>query len=352
MPAAPLVGAVTTRPPEAFSSFTASAHSGHPVQRPRAGRRRVRKRPARAISSRVQVGGPPPDLEPARQHARGRAAVADALDHHPPDPQQAGPDLGLGPACALVGQHHVADREVVVGADVRAARSPVRNGYGTGVGSGMSSGLARAVVVQDEAAADGVVGALADQARRRAYAVKVMPLGWKGSERRRCRIRSLSGRTPIWWVPASRIRPDSSDLGGPERTGVGVDGLGILALQPPEHGVVAAVPVPGGAEGAEELRAVRGWCRSSRPPSASDAGEPAGRPHRADRVRAGRADADAEQVEDADRHRPVCSLVGRTKSESPAGSYPAGPGCLSFSLGRCAPKRSDTPSASIIPTRR
>ena len=27
MPAAPLVGAVTTRPPDAFSSFTASAHT-------------------------------------------------------------------------------------------------------------------------------------------------------------------------------------------------------------------------------------------------------------------------------------------------------------------------------------
>ena len=27
MPAAPLVGAVTTRPPDAFSSLTASAHS-------------------------------------------------------------------------------------------------------------------------------------------------------------------------------------------------------------------------------------------------------------------------------------------------------------------------------------
>ena len=43
--------------------------------------------------------------------------------------------------------------------------------------------------------------------------------------------------------------------------------------------------------------------RSSRPSSASDVREARRRPHRADGVRTGRADADAEQVEHADRHR-------------------------------------------------
>ena len=159
MPAAPLVGAVTTRPPEAFSSLTASAH-------------RVTQSSARSGSTPgsepgvgdqpgVQVRRPPPHLEPARQHARGGAAVLDALLHHPPDRGQPGADLGLGPAGALVGQRHLADLQAVLGADVEQLDpGPERVGHRGRVG--LQLRLARPVVVEDEAAADGVVGALAD----------------------------------------------------------------------------------------------------------------------------------------------------------------------------------------------
>ena len=92
------------------------------------------------------------------------------------------------------------------------------------------------------------------------------------------------------------------DLGDPEGTEAGVDGLRVLALQAPEHRLVAAVTVSGGAEGAEQL-----GLDPDGPVEELVGGqpldEPTGGPHRADRVGAGRADADAEQVERADGHR-------------------------------------------------
>ena len=107
IPAAPLVGAVTTRPPAAFSSFTASAQ------------RLTQSMVASGSSSAAReqlalpIGGAALDLEAARQHAVGRHAARDAGLHHVPDLEQSGIDLGVTAPMALVGAHHLRDRKAM-----------------------------------------------------------------------------------------------------------------------------------------------------------------------------------------------------------------------------------------------
>jgi hypothetical protein len=69
-----------------------------------------------------------------------------------------------------------------------------------------------------------------------------------------------------------------------------------VTLEAEEYGLRRAVPVPGGPERPEHLGPNRGHVIVS----GQMAGEEAGRPHRSHGVRAGRADADGEQIEDGD----------------------------------------------------
>ncbi|MNN08844.1 hypothetical protein D3C81_1217100 [compost metagenome] len=64
----------------------------------------------------VQCGCPAFDLEPARQDTLVPVAGCDAILHYLPDPQQARTRFGLGAPGRLVGQHHLAHREVMCGA--------------------------------------------------------------------------------------------------------------------------------------------------------------------------------------------------------------------------------------------
>jgi hypothetical protein len=85
------------------------------------------------------------------------------------------------------------------------------------------------------------------------------------------------------------------------RPSSGVDRLRLLALQAQDHRLVAAVADAGGAERAEQL----GLDRHHRLKLARRLEPLRKQPRRAHgphRVRGGRADADLEQVKDADRH--------------------------------------------------
>ena len=82
MPAAPLVGAVTTRPPAAFSSFTAIAH--RLTQSSTVSGSRVAAS-GFALSSRKELRCAPGDLEPAGQYAVTPTAPLDAGLHGLPD---------------------------------------------------------------------------------------------------------------------------------------------------------------------------------------------------------------------------------------------------------------------------
>jgi hypothetical protein len=86
-----------------------------------------------------------------------------------------------------------------------------------------------------------------------------------------------------------------------------VDRVGRIALQPEQHGLVAAMALAGGAQRAEQLDPHVGH------PLQQALGlqpqrEQSRRPHRADRVRARGADADLEEVEGADRHAVTLAL--------------------------------------------
>ena len=90
---------------------------------------------------------------------------------------------------------------------------------------------------------------------------------------------------------------------------------GHLAEQTQDHRLDAAVTVAGGTERAEQLGADGpARPRAARPPRARS--RTSCRPHRADRVRAGRSDADGEEVEDAQRHEGLL-LVLRAGVDDP-----------------------------------
>ena len=87
----------------------------------------------------------------------------------------------------------------------------------------------------------------------------------------------------------------------PPRNAIDVDGLGLLTLEAEHHGLVGAVAATGRAE-----RAVQMYRQVPDPVKYAHllqfGRKQARSPHRADGMRAGGADTDREQVENADRH--------------------------------------------------
>ena len=156
IPAAPLVGAVTTRPPAAFSSFTAIAYSvTQSIARSGSARARRRLGPS-APAARAHGAGPS-----ARRAGCPRvAAVLDALLHDPQMSQQPAADLGLGaPGASFSSMSPLIDMPV---------SATVREQLVAACGRDRATGWRRttirsapaAVLVDHETAADRVVGLL------------------------------------------------------------------------------------------------------------------------------------------------------------------------------------------------
>ena len=80
-----------------------------------------------------------------------------------------------------------------------------------------------------------------------------------------------------------------------------IDVLRGLSLEPEQHGLVGAVPAAGGAQGAEQLAPDAGGARQQLV-ALQGLDEAQGGAHRSHGVGAGWADADGEQVEDAEAH--------------------------------------------------
>ena len=199
MPAAPLVGAVTMRPPDAFCSLTAMAarlsQSIAWAGSPGAPQAFVdRRRPARRTRRRAGEG------------AAGAAARVDALPHDPPDLHQPGAHLGLVADDGLVGEHQLGDRRARWSRSGRAARRRSRRGSG-----GACVGLRVSVLVvgEHEAAADRVVRLLRDH----------RALGVDGGEPQRVGVAGV-------------------DDAGEQRDGVVVEGDGVPARE--QHLAVGA----------------------------------------------------------------------------------------------------------------
>jgi hypothetical protein len=95
--------------------------------------------------------------------------------------------------------------------------------------------------------------------------------------------------------------PARPDRGHPRRDAVDIHGVRLLALEAQQDGHVRGVAAARRTQRAVELGPHAGHALEHARP-VQPVRERGGRPHRPDRVRAGRADADLEQVERADRH--------------------------------------------------
>ena len=104
MPAAPLVGAVTTRPPAAFSSLTAIAYRLTWCSASCGRSLRVFRIPA--STARHSVGGAAFYIQAARQLAGRDETVGDAVAHHLPDLSRPASSRLRRHASALVGAQH------------------------------------------------------------------------------------------------------------------------------------------------------------------------------------------------------------------------------------------------------
>ena len=108
MPAAPLVGAVTTRPPDAFSSFTASAN-----RLTQSSTRSGSVTKCSSLSVRVQFRGAAAHLQPTGQRAVVLTAAPHTVLHGVPDLGQPGrARRRVTTPGQLVGQHHATDRQL------------------------------------------------------------------------------------------------------------------------------------------------------------------------------------------------------------------------------------------------
>ena len=137
MPAAPLVGAVTTRPPEAFSSLTASAHSvtqsrarsGSTAGKSPVSVTRLRWRSAARRRTLSPPGSTPGVEQPCLMHS----AITDQIRSSPDRTSASGLRAhSLASATSLT--------DSPWSRQSWSSSVPVRNGYGTGVGSGRKVG--------------------------------------------------------------------------------------------------------------------------------------------------------------------------------------------------------------------
>jgi hypothetical protein len=157
----------------------------------------------------------------------------------------------------------------------------------------------RFTLLHNEAAADGVVslyvGAAGVQGCRERQAVGVERQAGVGVEDDVLRRPELDGSRPAQAKPLRRH--DRLDL----RVELGhVAGDRVLTREAQQHGEVCAVPAPGLGQRAEQVGAdAQDPVKDVEVAAARE--EALRRPPRAERVRAGRPDADFEDVEDADR---------------------------------------------------
>ncbi len=207
---------------------------------------------------------------------------------------------------SLVREHHPAHRQTArctVRHQFRGRRERVPDDRVVG----LDAVRARRRLVDDESAADGVVRALAQYLAGRAVGAEPHAVRVVRQRRAAVQHQIVVGERDL--VLADQVDPPGGPHGrNPVADRGRVDGFRRLALEAEDHGPVAAVSVAGGAERSEQLGA--------HPAHAFEqvvidqaGGEGACGTHRPHGVRAGRPDADREQVEDTDGHEPIMRLV-------------------------------------------
>ena len=203
IPAAPLVGAVTTRPPAAFSSLTASAHRvTHSMARSGS-----RGSPSR-VSCWCNASCPAPYLSAPGSTPARPAAAGHAVLHHLPDPQQAVPGFLFRSPDRLVREHDFADRQPGrgdVGKKLRTGQERIghRGGVDHDGGGRSRPRRGRSRLRQRSIPCGAAWVPSSSRARNR------MPLVWNSSRSRRCRTMSSSTEKAIGRPPGRSSLPVS-----------------------------------------------------------------------------------------------------------------------------------------------
>ena len=190
MPAAPLVGAVTTRRPAAFSSFTASAnapsHSPGSSRRPSASAASSCSRIADARRFTCRSPGSTPSVcRPASTHA----AIVSQIASRP-----AAISSSVRSACSLIRAASAIVMPRSSQSSISASALAKSSGYACAC-----TPEVRLAVAPDESAADGVVGLAEDQAGIAALGAAPSTPG--------TRSRSTAPRRPVRHRPGSRRSP-------------------------------------------------------------------------------------------------------------------------------------------------
>ncbi len=253
----------------------------------------------------VQRRGAPRQVQRARQLPPARTAPAHGGGHGLPDVQQAAPYLGGAVPVLFVGQgegRHRQARGLAVRQQLGAGAVGVgQAGAGAqGVGRGLVGHVehARAVFVHHEATADRVVHAPQQGRAVRTKGMELHAVGVVGqafaphqqvrARHERQRVAAQQGKLPAG--------VDGVD-GGADL--VGVDLLGQVPGQAQQHGPVGAVAHARGGERAEQLH-LQPLHGGQQAQCVKLAGELARSDHGAHGVGARGADADLEQIEDAE----------------------------------------------------
>ncbi|MNF80051.1 hypothetical protein D3C84_622840 [compost metagenome] len=265
----------------------------HPVQHGQ----RVAQRGLRVLAQLpVQRRRAPLDLQATGQNTFVATTGVDAVLHHLPDFQQAGAGFRFRAPGAFVGQHHLADGQTVGAAMTQQVLGAFeREGQGRGVFDDAVG--AGGVFVDHKATAHRVVLAAADLQAGGIKGAKDHAIGVIGQ-------RLADHRQVEFFIEFDRVLTEQVQASGAAdivQAGgyvLGVHGVRVFTFQAQQYRLVAAVAFAGGAERAVELDFDAGGVLEQVLPT--QAFDKACRgAHRANRVGAGGADANLEQVEHA-----------------------------------------------------
>ncbi|MCY1176294.1 hypothetical protein D9M73_165600 [compost metagenome] len=239
---------------------------------------------------------PPLDLQTAGQDAFVAATGGDAVLHHLPDPQQAAAGFAFRAPGRFIGQHDLADRQVLRGpmAEQLFCRFEREGQYRAVFDDTVGT---RGIFIDDKAAAHRVVLAAADLQTRAVegaedHAIGVIGQGFANHRQ----VFFLVERNAVF---AEQVQAAvAANLLQARGDGLCIHGVRVFAFQAEQHSLVTAVAFAGGAKRAVEfgLDADRG---AEQLVAAQALGKTRGGAHGADGMGTGGADADLEQVEDA-----------------------------------------------------
>ena len=217
-----------------------------------------------------------------------------------PPLEHAGANFRLAPPTPLVGQRHVADRQARRGGHLQEV-----------VARAIRIGQQRVIVRELICAASASSTTNPPPIEKHVYSSSVLPLGIAGREPhaiRMLRQRFLAQKEQIRRLVKRNRRPIGkrqpaalANRRHPRLDFIRIDPFGRRPFEPEQNRLIRPVPLAG-----ERERSIQPHLDRRRPIEHALRAQPLDelprRPHRPNRVRTRRPDADREQIEDADRH--------------------------------------------------